>query len=87
MITLLVRMALLPGSRDGVMFYLVPDFEKVAEMQVVYVYSNCLHSPTLTKDVVVCTFTYKVQSLQSTYVLLWMIYMYMHVVMQWQQDE
>lgn len=34
MIILLVRMAMLSGARDGLLFYLVPDFEKVAEMQV-----------------------------------------------------
>ena len=34
LIILLIRMSLLDGSEKGILFYLVPDFEKVTEMQV-----------------------------------------------------
>ena len=34
LLILLVRMSLLPGARDGILFYLVPDFSRLAEMDV-----------------------------------------------------
>lgn len=34
MAILLVRMALLDGARDGILFYLVPDFGKMTDIQV-----------------------------------------------------
>ena len=34
MLILLIRMSLLPGALNGILYYVVPDFTKLAEMQV-----------------------------------------------------
>ena len=34
MLILCIRMSLLPGAAEGIKFYLVPDFEKLLELQV-----------------------------------------------------
>ena len=34
LLVLLIRGCMLPGAKDGIIFYLVPDFKKLATMQV-----------------------------------------------------
>lgn len=34
MIVLLIRGVTLPGAREGVLYYLTPDFSRLADMQV-----------------------------------------------------
>ena len=34
MLILLIRMAFLPGAREGLLYYLVPDFDRMTDMEV-----------------------------------------------------
>ena len=35
MLILLIRMAFLDGAKEGLLFYLVPDFERMTDMEVI----------------------------------------------------
>ena len=47
MLILCIRMAFLPGAKDGLLFYLVPDFEKIKDMQVNIVFKDLLFKKIL----------------------------------------
>ena len=42
MLVLLIRSALLPGAVEGIKFYMIPEFEKLKELEVTTDSSNIL---------------------------------------------